>query len=56
MKAIQISIDEELLKRLDQDEEVKKEKRRKGFAEAYSRAYAKGTPADLLGWADGVAT
>jgi len=68
MKAIQISFDEELLKRLDKDEEVKKDgrsavfrravalylrqKRRKRIAEAYGQAYAKGTPAELVGWAD----
>jgi metal-responsive CopG/Arc/MetJ family transcriptional regulator len=68
MKAIQISFDEELLKRLDKDEEVKKDgrsavfrravlmylrqKRRKRITEAYGRAYRAGTPPELVGWGD----
>jgi metal-responsive CopG/Arc/MetJ family transcriptional regulator len=68
MKAIQITLDERLLARLDADEEAQRDgrsavirravfeylrhKRRASVAEAYRRAYAKGTKHDLEGWAD----
>jgi metal-responsive CopG/Arc/MetJ family transcriptional regulator len=60
MKAIQITIDEPLLKRLDQDDEVRRDgrsavlrraaaaylqrKRNAAVARAYHRAYAENTP------------
>ena len=68
MKAIQITLDERLLARLDADEEVKRDgrsavmrravfdylrrKRRSAVAEAYRRAYGKRKDAELEGWAD----
>jgi len=68
MKAIQVTLDERLLERLDADEEARREgrsavirravfeylrhKRRASVAEAYRCAYAKGTERDLEGWAD----
>ncbi len=68
MKAIQITIDEALLKALDQDEEVRakgrsavlrrvlaehlKSTRRAAITRAYRRGYGKAGTAELQGWAD----
>ena len=68
MKAIQITVDERLLMQLDADDEVKRHgrsavirralfdylrrRRRASIAEAYRRAYRKGTGGELDGWAD----
>jgi metal-responsive CopG/Arc/MetJ family transcriptional regulator len=68
MKAIQITLDERLLAKLDTDEEVKRDgrsavirravfehlrrKRRSSIAAAYRRAYGKGANQELQGWAD----
>jgi len=68
VKAIQITLDERLLARLDADEEVKRDgrsavmrravfdylrkKRRSAVAEAYRRAYGGRKEAELEGWAD----
>lgn len=68
MKAIQITLDEKLLDRLDRDEEVKKrgrsavirnavaaylvKKRRESVAESYRRGYAKKIDSELSGWAE----
>ena len=68
MKAIQITIDDRLLARLDEDAEVKRDgrsavmrravaeylrrKRRSAIAEAYRRAYGRGKDVELEGWAD----
>ena len=68
MKAIQITLDERLLARLDADEEVKRDgrsavmrravfdylrrKRRSAVAEAYRRAYGRRKDAELELWAD----
>jgi hypothetical protein len=67
MKAIQITLDEELLKRLDGTAEARAEgrsavlrralreylsrRRRSEIAEAYSRAYGQGGVDELDGWA-----
>ncbi|MGH7803748.1 MAG: ribbon-helix-helix protein, CopG family [Candidatus Binatia bacterium] len=67
MKAIQITIDESLLARLDEDPEVKRDgrsavfrraaadylrrRRDRSIAEAYRRGYANTRPDDLAGWA-----
>lgn len=66
MKAIQVTLDEELLKRLDATEEARAEgrsavlrralreylsrRRRSEIAEAYSRAYGEGGVDELDGW------
>ena len=66
MKAIQVTLDEELLKRLDATEEARAEgrsavlrralreylsrRRRSEIAEAYSRAYGEGGVDELAGW------
>ena len=68
MKAIQVTLDERLLERLDADEEVKRDgrsavmrravfdylrrKRRSAVAEAYGRAYGRRKITELEGWAD----
>ena len=68
MKAIQITLDERLLARLDADEEAQRDgrsavirravfeylrrKRQASVVEADRRAYAKGNADDLEGWAD----
>lgn len=67
MKAIQITVDEQLLAALDKDEEVRrdgrsavlrravseylKRSRRKGIAEAYRRGYGTKGAPELEGWA-----
>ena len=67
-KAIQITIDEGLLKVLDEDPEIRaegrsavfqrvlsqyvKSKRRASIAQAYRRGYGKEGTPDLEGWAD----
>jgi metal-responsive CopG/Arc/MetJ family transcriptional regulator len=66
MKAIQITIDESLLARLDEDPEVKRDgrsavfrraaaeylrrRRDRSIAEAYRRGYSKAPPTDLAHW------
>jgi metal-responsive CopG/Arc/MetJ family transcriptional regulator len=66
MKAIQITLDERLLAKLDSDSEVKRDgrsavirratteylrrKRRASIAEAYKRGYGKQPPQELDGW------
>lgn len=68
MKAIQITIDEALLKALDRDSEVRakgrsavfrrvlseylKSNRRAAIGQAYRRGYGKTGAAELKGWAD----
>jgi len=68
MKAIQVTLDEALLERLDRDDEVKRDgrsaflrraaefylrqRRTRAIAAAYERAYGSGTGADLDGWSD----
>jgi len=68
MKAIQITVDERLLSRLDADPEVKRDgrsavfrravetylrqRRRATVRDAYRRAYGGGGPADLEGWSE----
>jgi metal-responsive CopG/Arc/MetJ family transcriptional regulator len=68
VKAIQITLDERPLARLDADEEVKRDgrsavvrravfdylrrKRRSAVAGAYRRAYGRRKDAELEGWAD----
>jgi metal-responsive CopG/Arc/MetJ family transcriptional regulator len=68
MKAIQITLDERLLARLDADAEVKRDgrsavirralaahlqrKRRAAIAEAYRRAYGAQPSREFEGWAD----
>jgi predicted transcriptional regulator len=68
MKAIQITLDEELLKALDRDAEVRakgrsavlrrvlaeylRSTRRAAIARAYSRGYGKAGATEFQGWAD----
>lgn len=68
MKAIQITVDDRLLARLDRDPEVKrlgrsavfrqaveaylKARRRTAIAERYRRAYGRGAPRELDGWVE----
>jgi metal-responsive CopG/Arc/MetJ family transcriptional regulator len=68
MKAVQITLDERLLLRLDGDEEVKRDgrsavirravdeylrrKRRARIADAYRRGYRGGGAPEFEGWAD----
>ena len=68
MKAIQVSIDEQLLSALDADEEVRREgrsavlrraaaaylrrKRAEEIARRYREGYARGVADELRGWAD----
>ena len=67
MRAIQITVDEQLLAALDKDEEVLrygrsavlrravaeylKRSRRRGIAEAYRRGYSKQGASEFTGWA-----
>lgn len=68
MKAIQVTFDDQLLDRLDRDEEVQRDgrsavlrraaemylrqRRQQSIADAYRRAYAAGVDAELSGWSD----
>jgi predicted transcriptional regulator len=68
MKAVQVTLDEELLAQLDADPEVKRDgrsavmrrataeylrrKRRASIADAYRRGYGAATGRDLEAWAD----
>jgi metal-responsive CopG/Arc/MetJ family transcriptional regulator len=68
MKAIQITVDDRLLSRLDADPEVKRDgrsavfrraveaylrqRRRATVRDAYRRAYRGGSPSDLEGWSE----
>ena len=68
MKAIQVTFDDQLLERLDRDEEVQRDgrsavlrraadmylrqRRQRSIADAYRRAYGSGVDAELSGWSD----
>lgn len=68
MKAIQVTFDDQLLERLDRDEEVQRDgrsavlrraadlylrqRRQRSIADAYRRAYGGGRDEELLGWSD----
>jgi metal-responsive CopG/Arc/MetJ family transcriptional regulator len=68
MKAIQVTFDEDLLARLDADPETKRDgrsavlrraaqeylrrRRKRGIADQYARAYARGASNELAGWED----
>ena len=68
MKAIQITVDDRLLARLDRDPEVKRlgrsavfrraaeaylvQRRKADIADAYRKAYGRGGAPDLEGWAE----
>lgn len=68
MKAIQVTFDDQLLERLDRDEEVQRDgrsavlrraadlylrqRRQRSIADAYRRAYAGGRDEELSGWSD----
>ena len=66
MKAVQVTLDEQLLARLDATEEARRDgrsavlrralaeylarRRQSEIAEAYERAYGEGAPDELAGW------